>query len=91
MKAHHEAITTTEYAFTALFEPTRDGGYVVTFPLIRNLATQGQSLNEARQKAADCFRSYLQARLQDRLPLPESEPPRQRAISSLVTVSLNAA
>ena len=88
---HRESITTTEYAFTALFEPAAGGGYIVTFPAIRNLVTQGATLKEARDAAADCLRSYLQGRRKDRLPLPESEPHRIEAIKSLVTVSLQTA
>jgi predicted RNase H-like HicB family nuclease len=84
---HKESITTTEYAFTAVFEPA-GGGYVVTFPAITNLATHGETLEEARERAAACLRLYLEGRLKDRLPLPASDLHRIEAVRSLVKVTL---
>ena len=71
--AQHEDVTTLEYTFTAVFEPAEEGGYVVTFPAIPNLATQGETLEEAREMAEDCLRCYLEGRQKDGLPLPEGE------------------
>jgi len=61
------------YTCTALFVPAEEGGYVVTFPAIPNLATQGETLEEARAMAADCLQGYLEWRVEDGLPLPPSE------------------
>jgi predicted RNase H-like HicB family nuclease len=36
-----EIITTKEFTFTVVYEPAAEGGYVVTFPAIPELATQG--------------------------------------------------
>jgi predicted RNase H-like HicB family nuclease len=48
--------------FTAVIEPDReDGGYVVTFPALRDLATQGETIEEARWMAEECLRGYLDA------------------------------
>jgi predicted RNase H-like HicB family nuclease len=47
--------------FTAVIEPDEaDGGYVVTFPAIPDLATQGETLAEAHLMAEDCLRGYLE-------------------------------
>lgn len=46
---------TDEYTYTALFEPAEESGYVVRFPAFPNLATQGETLEEARAMAADCL------------------------------------
>jgi predicted RNase H-like HicB family nuclease len=43
-----------EFRYTAVFEPAEEGGYVVTFPAIPGLGTQGETLDEARAMAADC-------------------------------------
>jgi predicted RNase H-like HicB family nuclease len=86
-----EPIASREYAFTAVFEPAEEGGYVVTFPAIPELATQGESLDEARAMAADCLRCYLEARSKDGLPLPQSEQDHTGAILSQVKVSLQMA
>ena len=85
---HQEPITTNEYAYTAVFEPAEEGGYVVTFPAIPNLATQGESLDEAQDMAVDCLRCYLEGRVKDGLPLPEGEHGRADAIRSQIKVSL---
>ena len=42
-----------EYTFTVVFEPSEEGGYTVSFPAIPDLATQGETLEEARTMALD--------------------------------------
>jgi antitoxin HicB len=59
-----------EYRYTAVFEPAEEGGYIVTFPAIPGLATQGESLAEARIMAADCLRAYLESLRKDGEPMP---------------------
>ncbi len=88
--ARTEDVTTLEYTFTAVFEPAEEGGYVVFFPAIPNLATQGETLEEAREMAEDCLRCYLEGLQKDGLPLPESEAHRAEPIRSGVTVKLSA-
>lgn len=61
------------HTFTAVIEPDEeDGGYVVTFPAIPNLATQGETLDEARRMAEDCLRGYLEVPRETGRPLPRS-------------------
>ncbi len=88
--ARTEDVTTLEYTFTAVFEPAEEGGYVVFFPAIPNLATQGETLEEAREMAEDCLRCYLEGLRKDGLPLPESEEYRAEPIRSGVKVKLSA-
>jgi predicted RNase H-like HicB family nuclease len=58
-------------SFTAVIEPDEaDGGYVVTFPAIPDLATQGETLDEARRMAEDCLRGYLEVLRETGRPLP---------------------
>jgi hypothetical protein len=42
--------------YTAVFEPAEGGGYIVTFPAIPDLATEGETLEEALVMAVDCLR-----------------------------------
>ncbi len=57
--------------FTAVIEPDEeDGGYVVTFPAIPDLATQGETIEEARLMAEDCLRGYLEVLRETGRPLP---------------------
>ena len=49
-----------QFRYTAVFEPGEEGGYIVTFPAIPGLATQGETMDEASAMAADCLRAYLE-------------------------------
>ena len=59
------------HTFTAVIEPDEeDGGHVVTFPAIPNLATQGETLAEARLMAEDCLRGCLEVLRETGRPMP---------------------
>jgi antitoxin HicB len=89
--AHQEPITTHEYAYTAVFEPAEEGGYVVTFPAIPNLATEGDTLEEARAMAVDCLQGYLETLQELGRPLPESEAHKPVTIRDIMRVHLKTA
>lgn len=57
---------TKQASYTAVFEAAEEGGFVVTFPAIPGLATQGETLDEAQDMAADCLRAYLESLALDR-------------------------
>jgi predicted RNase H-like HicB family nuclease len=62
--------------FTAVIEADpEDGGYVVTFPALPDLATKGETLEEARWMAEDCLRGYLDALRATGRVLPGSGAP----------------
>jgi len=87
-----EKVRTKTFAFTAVFEPDEETGvYVVTFPAIPNLATQGESLEEARRMAVECLEVYLEYRRENNLPLPESEEHSPKAVREEVRVRLKSA
>ena len=75
--------------YTAVFEPAEEGGYIVTFPAIPDLATQGETLDEARAMAADCLLAYLESLRRDGEPLPYEAP--EGPITERVTVDLLSA
>jgi predicted RNase H-like HicB family nuclease len=56
-----ECVALEEYSYTAVFEAAEEGGYVVSFPAIPGLATQGETLDEARAMAADCLQAFLES------------------------------
>ncbi len=60
--------------YTGVFERAEEGGYIVTFPAIPDLATHGETLAEARAKAADCLLAYLESLRKDDEPLPFEAP-----------------
>ena len=70
-------MTARHYRYTVLFEPAEEGGYVVTCPSLPGLVTEGDTLEEARDMAADAIRGYLESLAKDGRPIPpeDSLPP----------------
>ena len=89
MKNHTESVISNEYTFTAVFEPVEEGGYVVHFPALGDLATQGETLEEAREMAVDCVQGYLETLQELGRPLPESESRSTSMFREEVKVKLN--
>ena len=57
--------TPTEYQYTVYFEPADEGGFGVTCPALPGLVTEGDTLEEAREMAADAIRAYLESLRKD--------------------------
>jgi len=53
-KPHRELLRATAYRYTVLFERAPEGGYVATIPVL-GIATQGETLREARAMARDAI------------------------------------
>jgi predicted RNase H-like HicB family nuclease len=70
--AHEASIRTRAYTYTALLEPDEDGGFVVTCPALPGLVTHGDSLEQAREHAAEAIELYLEC-----LPAEGSANPRR--------------
>jgi predicted RNase H-like HicB family nuclease len=62
-----------EYNYTVLFEPAEEGGYVVTCPALPGLVTEGDTLEEARERARDAIRGYLESLVKDGLAIPRNK------------------
>jgi antitoxin HicB len=79
-----------EATFTALLVPDEEeGGYVVSFPAIPDLATQGETVEEARAMAEECLRGYLGVLKDKGRPLPKekrSSSGEGRGLESKITV-----
>ncbi len=80
-----------EYTYTVLFEPAEEGGYVGTCPALPGLVTEGDTLEEAREMAADCLQGYLETLQELGRPLPESEDQTAEPIRDKVSVQLKTA
>jgi predicted RNase H-like HicB family nuclease len=48
------------YRYTVIFEPAEEGGYCVFVPALNGLATQGETLEEAREMAREAIEGYLE-------------------------------
>jgi len=56
--------------YPARFEPAHEGGYVVTFRDIPEAITQGETMEEAMEMAADVLVSSMDFYVEDRRPVP---------------------
>ena len=54
--------------------PDETGGYVVTCPALPGLVTEGDTLEEAREMAADAIRCYVESLMEDGEPVPTDNP-----------------
>ncbi len=61
------------YRYTVVFEPAEEGGYCVYVPALDGLATQGETLEEAREMAKEVIIGYLEALAKDGRPAPTEE------------------
>jgi antitoxin HicB len=64
--------------YPALFEPAREGGFVITFPDFDWGITQGDTEKEAREMAADAIRTMIQEHIRKGEEIPRPSKPRGR-------------
>ncbi len=60
-----------QFSYTAVLEPAEEGSFVVTFPAIPGLVTQGETLGKAGAMAEDCLRANLGSPAIDGEPAPQ--------------------
>jgi predicted RNase H-like HicB family nuclease len=88
-RAKPSATGSTVRRFTAVIEPDEeDGGYFVTFPAVPDLATQGETLDEARRMAEDCLRGYLEVLRETGRPMPMPGATTPSAQATIVEVQI---
>lgn len=73
------------YEYTVVFEPAEEGGFVVKVPALHGIATQGETLPEARAMAADLIRGYLESLRKHGEPIPVEH---KRTMTRRIAVSL---
>jgi predicted RNase H-like HicB family nuclease len=86
--ARAKPVAARAFSYTAVFDPAPEGGYVVTFPALPGLVTEGETLEEARAMATDALRCYLEGHLEDGLPVPVEEEASPAAVREAVSVEL---
>jgi len=59
--------------YKVILTPGETGGYVVTFPALPGLVTEADTLEEAREMAADAISAYIEVLKQDGEPIPVDE------------------
>lgn len=88
---HEEPVANREFAFMAVLEPVEEGGYLVRFPAIRGLVTEGETLDEAREMARDALRCFIEGQLLDGQPIPPSDVSPAETVREPVTLSVRVA
>lgn len=88
--ARAKPVRERQYTYTAVFDPVPEGGYVVTFPALQGLVTEGETLEEARAMAEDALRCYLEGHLEDGLPIPVEEETSREAIREAIGVKIRS-
>jgi len=76
--------------YPALFEPAREGGFVVTFPDFDWGVTQGDTEEEAREMAADAVRTMIQEHIRKGEAVPPPGKPRSRRYRMVRLAALDA-
>jgi len=72
-------IIMTQFVYPAMLTADeKDGGFVVTFRDLPEAITQGNSLEEAVNEAADCLEEAIAARIDDKLEIPQPSPPKNQ-------------
>jgi antitoxin HicB len=88
MMARAKPAPARAFTYTAVYDPAPEGGYVVTFPALPDLVTEGETLEEARSMAADALRCYLEGHLEGGLPIPVEEEWSPGAVREAVSIEL---
>lgn len=70
----------TVYKLPLVLEPQPEGGYLVTSPLLPELITEGDSVEEAIRNANDALAAIIEAFIDLERPLPAVLQPAQTSI-----------
>ena len=77
--------------YYAKFEPAPEGGYVVSFPDLRNAATQGDTIQEAEDMAVDAIRTLFWGLINAGEELPPPGKTRSRRLRPVSLPALESA
>ena len=77
--------------YPALFEPSEEGGFVVTFPDFDWGITQGETEQDAREMAMDALCTMIREHVRNGEPLPRPSKPRGRKYRMIRLPALQAA
>ena len=63
------------HSFTVVFEPAKEGGFIVHVPTLPGCATQGETFEEAQANAKDAIEGYVAVMrdLNEEVPLESEE------------------
>ena len=76
------------YKLPLVLEPQPEGGYVVTCPLLPELITEGENVQDALQNANDALAAIVEALKELKRPLPSALQPAQENTPLLIDTVL---
>jgi predicted RNase H-like HicB family nuclease len=79
-----------EYSYTVLFEPAEEGGYVVFCPALPGLVTEGDTLEEAQERAREAIAGYLESLIKDGQPIPTDKEIALEPVKAQIRVAIPA-
>lgn len=56
------------------------GGFLISFPDLPGCVSDGETISEAVRRGKEAFQSWVSARVQDRIPVPEPSRPEERSL-----------
>src|ERR1035441_6748060 len=77
--------------YPAIFEPAEEGGFLVRFPDFDWGVTQGDTLREAQEMAADAVRTMIRELIRQGKAVPRPSKPRGRKHRMIRLAALDAA
>ena len=60
--------------YTVVFEPADEGGYIARIPSLNNIATQGETFEEAVINIQDAIRGVISVMEEENLEVPQEKP-----------------
>ena len=75
--------------YTVIYEPAEEGGYIVHIPILNGLATQGETLEEARAMAKDAIKCYIESLQELNLPIPDDTINAQPSVLNLEKLAIS--
>jgi predicted RNase H-like HicB family nuclease len=70
--------------YTAVFEPAKEGGYVVSVPALPGCLTQGETFEEAKKSIQETLALYLSVLKEDGEEIPEES--QEHVVASVTTI-----
>lgn len=87
--SHRKVVKANVHTYTVLFEPAAEGGYTVTVPMLPGVITEGDTLEEARDRVKEAIRGHLKVLRKHREPIPrETKADLGRPITERVAVTV---
>ena len=59
--------------YTAIFEPAKEGGYVVSVPALPGCVSQGETFEEATVMIKDAMKGYLEVLKEEGEEMPQEQ------------------